>query len=148
MYVAVANTLCQNKQTFSLNGRGVLIKKDADLLLFGRVEEISNNLNIHFLSRKMGEDRVGEFLVSDRLPLPANYSELYEKLIVLSVISAIVPRSEASRLMVHANLMSNMNTVEEFDEIIAGAHADPTSLVGSPCSSSLPPLRRFLFHPS
>ena len=116
--------LFENIQNFSLNGRGVLIKKDADLLLFGRVEEISNNLNIHFLSRKMGEDRAGEFLVSDRLPLPANYSELYEKLIVLSVISAIVPRSEASRLMVHANLMSNMNTVEEFDEIIAGVIGD------------------------
>ena len=94
-------------------GQQLLRRQKVDLLIIGEVNPISSVLQLRFLSRRTEVDQPGNFLVTDRLSLPGNFSAEYGRLLFAVVAAAIVPKSETYRLMIHPLLINALDSAQE-----------------------------------
>jgi tetratricopeptide (TPR) repeat protein len=81
-------------------GRKILRKEKADLLVWGEVNAISNVIRLRFISRSSAVDLPGRFLITDSLSLPTDFTSDLESLLVAVSVAAVTPRSEAHALRI------------------------------------------------
>ena len=102
--------------SMSYFGQQVLGRENADLLIWGEVNQVSMDLSLRFLSRKKDTDQPGGFLITDRFSLPKNFSPEYGRLLFAVVVAATVPRSDAYHLMMRPLLI---NAIEVAQDVIS-----------------------------
>jgi tetratricopeptide (TPR) repeat protein len=72
-------------------GRHILARERADLLVWGGVDELGETVFLRFVSVVEDEDHPGSFLASDTLSLPANLTPDYGQLLTAVALAAMVP---------------------------------------------------------
>ena len=70
-------------------------------------------LQLRFFCAKSEIDQPGNFLVTDCLSLPRNFSPEYDKLLIAVVVAAIVPKTDTYRLMIHPILINALEAAQE-----------------------------------
>ena len=99
-------------------GRQVLARDDADLVIWGALNDISGHLEIRFVARapngqQDGGEHPGAFLVTDRLVLPAAFAAPFAKLLVAVAVAATSARSELHRRWLEGQLSKALEDVQE-----------------------------------
>jgi CRP-like cAMP-binding protein/tetratricopeptide (TPR) repeat protein len=72
-------------------GRQILARERADLLIWGGVDELGETAFLRFVSVVEDEDHPGSFLASDTLSLPADLTPEYGQLVTAVALAAMVP---------------------------------------------------------
>jgi hypothetical protein len=102
-------------------GRQLLAQGNADLLIWGALNDISGHLELRFVARAPvghndGGDHPGAFLVTDRLVLPAAFAAPFAKLLVAVAVAATAARSEPHRRWLEGLLTKALEDVQESGE--------------------------------
>ena len=97
-----------------LAGRHILRRENADLIVYGEVDETRMVLNIRFIAQGSELDQPGNFLMTDRLSLPFSLKPEFAKLLVAAAVAATVPRSESYRLMMRPILFNAFEALKDF----------------------------------
>ena len=97
-----------------LAGCQILRRENADLIVYGEVDETRMVLNIRFISQGSELDQPGKFLTTDRLSLPFSLKPEFARLLVAAAVAATVPRSEAYRLMMRPILFNAFEALKDF----------------------------------
>ena len=100
----------ENNEEVSLNSslfsaRELLEKDNADLLVWGEVNEIGSVINLRFTTINTHEDHPGSFLISDQLALPLNFSSDLARLLCATAVASVVPSNETQRLLIKPLLL-------------------------------------------
>lgn len=113
----------------AVEGRNLLVRESANLMVWGEINETGTALNLRFISYPREDDPPGSFLISDRLPLPIGGDDQYLDLLMTAAFAATAPRTEAERPIIRA-LIS-----EAFEASQSTAHELPVelSLVDQSC---------------
>jgi CRP-like cAMP-binding protein len=94
-------------------GRQWLAKDNADLLIWGDVNEVGTVIHLRFVTPDGAADHPGGFLISDRLALPTNFGQNFGKLLYAVTVAAVVPRTEAQRLLIKPLLLPALELAQE-----------------------------------
>jgi CRP-like cAMP-binding protein len=100
-------------QSALANARRWLAMDNADLLIWGEINDVGNVIHIRFAPMGGEADHPGGFLITDRLALPTNFSLDFDKLFYTIAVAAVVPRTEAQKLLVKPLLLSALGSAEE-----------------------------------
>lgn len=103
-------------------GRALLVREAANLLVWGEINETGTALNLRFISYPREDDPAGCFLISDRLPLPIGGDDQYLDLLLTAAFAAAAPRTDAERPIIREL------TAKAFEVAQANAHELPVEL--------------------
>ena len=94
-------------------GRQWLAEDNADLLIWGDVNEVGTVIHLRFVTPVGDVDYPGGFLISDRLAVPTNFSSEFGKLLYAVAVAAIVPRTETQRLLIKPLLLPALESAQQ-----------------------------------
>jgi tetratricopeptide (TPR) repeat protein len=97
-------------------GRHWLAKDKADLLIWGDVNEVGTVIHLRFVTPGGDADHPGGFLISDRLALPTNFGAEFGKLLYAVTVAAIVPKTEAQRLLIKPLLLPALESAQQTEQ--------------------------------
>ena len=94
-------------------GRQWLNRDNADLLIWGDVNEVGTVIHLRFVTQIGDADYAGGFLISDRLAVPTNFSSDFKKLIYVVSVAAVMPRTESQRLLIKPLLLPALEAAQQ-----------------------------------
>lgn len=103
-------------------GNAWLSREEANLVIWGELNETGSAVNLRFLSHAREDETPGAFYISDRLPLPVASANEYWPLVSASAFAAAVPRTELERGIQRTLAVPAYELVQET------AHAPPVAL--------------------
>lgn len=113
MPVEMATESSQFLAAASSLARQRLSQENADLLIWGDVNEIGTVIRLHFVSLSADSDHPGAFLITDRLALPTGFGDEYGKLLYAVALASTVPRKETHRQLIKPMLLPALEDAQE-----------------------------------
>jgi tetratricopeptide (TPR) repeat protein len=104
-------------QSALATARRWLSMDSADLLIWGEINDVGSVIQMRFSTMGGEADYPGGFLISDRLALPTNFGIEFDQLFYSIAVAAVVPKTEAQKLMIKPLLLSALGSAEQAKQL-------------------------------